>query len=330
MDVVGIVEKLHSLGVLRYNRRMNNYCSIYCPIHNDGNEHKPSCGVLITTEKRNGTVYPEGWVHCFSCGYVNSLKGLVEDILKNRHITSEAAKWIEENIPEINTKIDYDKLVDDTVAQSIISNFAINEIQTRMYSSQNYVSEEELASYRYTIPYMYERKLTDEIIEKFDVGFDANWVPPGRKKPVPCITFPVRDAEGRTLFCCRRSVEGKLYNYPNGVTKPVYGLDMIPADCKTVLICESIINALTLWTWGYVAVALMGTGNQYQLTQLKRLGVREFVLCMDGDDAGRKAANKLKNALKQVAIISEVDIPDGKDVNDLDKSDFEILYNDRG
>ena len=143
---------------------------------------------------------------------------------------------------------------------------------------------------------------------------------------MPCITFPVRDAEGRTLFFCRRSVEGKLYNYPNGVTKPVYGLDMIPADCKSVIICESIINALTLWVWGYVAVALMGTGNQYQLTQLKRLGVREFVLCMDGDEAGRKANSKLKNALKQVAIVSTVDMPDGKDVNDLDKSDFDNLY----
>ena len=131
------------------------------------------------------------------------------------------------------------------------------------------------------------------------------------------------------MFFCRRSVEGKLYNYPSGVTKPVYGIDMIPPDCKQVIICESIINALTLWTWGYIAVALMGTGNQYQLTQLKRLGVKEFVICTDGDEAGIKAATKLRNALKQVAIVTVIEMPDGKDVNDLYKEVFDKLYEAR-
>lgn len=329
IDIDLVLSKLSELNLIRLHKKSGDWYQCYCPFHSDGNEKKPSFGILLVNQVKNGAKYPAGFSHCFSCGYANPLHKMVEDIVKQKSISSETAKWIEENIPELNGSLDYDKLIDNSVTQSIISNFALSDIKDRMYAPTKYVSEEELASYRYIVPYMYERKLTDRIIEQFDVGFDKDWIPPGRKKPVPCITFPVRDAEGRTLFFCRRSVEGKLYNYPNGVTKPVYGLDQIPSDCKTLIICESIINALTLWTWGYVAVALMGTGNQYQLKQLKRLGVREFVLCMDGDEAGRKATNKLKNALKQVAIVSRIDMIEGKDVNDIDKETFDKLYEER-
>ena len=173
---------------------------------------------------------------------------------------------------------------------------------------------------------MYERKLTDEIIAKYDVGYDANWIPPGRKKKVPCITFPVRDEYGRTLFFCRRSIEGKLYNLPTGVTKPVYGLDMIPKGTKSVIICESILNALTLVEYNYYAVALLGTGNSYQLSQLRRLGCHEYVLCFDGDEAGRRATEKLRKHLQDIAIVWSIVMPEGKDANDCTKQEFDMLY----
>ena len=35
-----------------------------------------------------------------------------------------------------------------------------------------YVSEEELESYRFYHPYMWERKLTPEVVDKFDIGYD--------------------------------------------------------------------------------------------------------------------------------------------------------------
>lgn len=329
MDVIQIINKLSELGHIRTNRIINSYYSIYCPFHNDGNERKASFGVLLEEEHRNGQKYPQGWCHCFTCGYVASLPDMVTDILKSKSITKSGVDWLIENIPGFEATSDFEYLVPQNLMESLSNTFAINYIQQHSNKSVQYVSEEELATYRYTVPYMYQRKLTDEIIEKFDVGVDLNWLPPGRKKPVPCITFPVRDKEGRTLFLCRRSIEGKLYNYPEGVTKPLYGIDMIPKGCKSVIICESIINALTCWTYGYPAVALLGTGNAYQIDQLKSLGVSEFVVCMDGDDAGKRATAKLKRALKHVAIIWTIDMLDGKDVNDLDKETFEKLYSER-
>lgn len=330
MDVEKILQTLESHQLIRTNKITGNWYTVYCPFHNDGNERKPSCGVLLKEEYRNGKKYPQGLWHCFSCGTVKSMPEAVTYILKQKNIQSDGLKWLSENVPGFEINADFDYLIPPDMMQSLSNKYAIDYIQTSLNkTSQSYVSEDELKKYRYTVPYMYARGLTDEIIEKFDVGVDMDWIPPGRKKKVPCITFPVRDSNGRTLFLCRRSIEGKLYNYPEYVIKPVYGLDMIPQGCSSLIICESIINALTCWKWGYPAVALLGTGNPYQLQQLKELGIPEFVLCMDGDDAGKRATRRLKNNLSKNAIIWTIHMLDGKDVNDIDKDTFDQLYQER-
>lgn len=329
MDVVQILEKLELLGFIKLYRVIGNYQQIYCPFHSDGQERKPSCGVLLKEEWRNGQKYPKGWVHCFSCGYVNTLPEAISDMLEAKSIPKSGMDWLIENIPGFEGSSEFEFLVPETLMSTLQNQYALDYIQRQTYPAINYVPESELATYRFTVPYMYERKLTDELIDKFDVGVDLNWVPEGRKKPLPCITFPVRDIEGRTLFLCRRSIEGKFFHYPEGVTKPVYGIDMVPPDCKSVVICESIFNCLTCWLYGYPAVALLGTGNAYQIQQLKTLGIREYVICMDGDDAGKRATKKLQNALKTVAIVWKINMLPGKDVNDLSKDEFDQLYKNK-
>lgn len=328
VDVEVILEKLQYFGFIRIHKQVGNYMQIYCPFHSDGNERKPSCGVLLHEEYKNGRKYPQGWTHCFTCGYAESLPDMISDLLKLKSISQTGIDWLIQNIPgfEADFQAEFEKLVPDNVMDALTEKFAVDYIQSLTQPKPEYVSEAELASYRYTVPYMYERKLTDAVIEQFDVGYDANWVAPGRKTPTPCVTFPVRDKSGNTLFFCRRSVQGKFFNYPTGVTKPVYGLYELPPNCKSVIICESCFNALTCWVYGKPAVALLGTGNAYQIQQLKELGVQEFILAFDPDDAGRRATNKLKRALKSVAIVWEfVGIPAGKDINDLTKEEFDAL-----
>lgn len=326
MDVVQIVDKLAEYKLVRPNKIINNYYSVYCPFHNNGQERKPSCGVLIRDEYRNGQLYRAGWFHCFSCGISKDMVTAVTDILESRSINIAGIDWLKQNVPGFEEEYEFESLIPDVLLEDVNNKFALNYIKEKTQTPVTYVSEEELASYRFTVPYMYERKLTDEVISMYDVGVDMNWVPPGRKKKVPCITFPVRDEQGRTLFFCRRSIQGKMYSLPSGVTKPVYGLDMIPKGTQSIVICESIINALTSVVYGHPAVALLGTGNSYQINQLKRLGCREFVLCMDGDEAGRRATEKLKRQLKSVAIVWSIPMPDGKDLNDLEKDEFLKLY----
>ena len=60
---------------------------------------------------------------------------------------------------------------------------------------------------------MYERGLTDEIIERFDIGYDRE-----RRE----ITFPIKDLSGKVRFISGRSVKGKFFKLPQGIDKPIY------------------------------------------------------------------------------------------------------------
>lgn len=327
MDILEVVDKLAEFELIRKHKRVGNYMQIYCPFHNDGKERKPSCGILLVDEFRGGKKYPQGFTHCFTCGYAHTIDQTITDLLKQQNIQKSGVDWLVENIPGFELEdTESDFLIPNELMGALLSKYAVDYISTLTSKKQEYVSEAELAKYRFTVPYMYERKLTDELIEKFDVGFDANWIPPGRKKPVPCITFPVRDINGNTLFFCRRAISTKLFNYPQGITKPVYGLYELPNGCKSVVVCESCFNAITSTRYGRPAVALLGTGNSYQIQQLKELGVREFILAFDPDEAGQRATAKLKKALRSVAIVWSFDgIPPGKDINDLTQEEFDAL-----
>ena len=96
-----------------------------------------------------------------------------------------------------------------------------------------------------------------------------------------------------------------------------------------MILVESGINALTCWVYGHPAVALMGTGNSLQLQQLKELNIPVIVTAFDGDDAGRRATSKFRRNLKSNSIVWSMILPDGKDINDLSKEEFEEIYRNR-
>ena len=121
-------------------------------------------------------------------------------------------------------------------------------------------------------------------------------------------------------------MQGKFFHYPQGVEKSVYGIYELPKGVTSVVICESCFNALTALRYGYPAVALLGTGTAHEIDQLKRLGVQEFVLCLDGDEAGQRGMEKLKRALRSVAMIWTIKMPVDKDVNDCTQEEFDALY----
>ena len=190
-------------------------------------------------------------------------------------------------------------------------------------SGASYVQENELQKYRYIHPYMYKRKLTNEVIYLFDIGYD---------KDTDCITFPIRDVDGNCLFVARRSVKGKYFNYPSKAEKPVYGLyelellwDKNNEYPQEVYICESMIDALTLWGIGKYAVALNGLGTKQQIEELNKLPCRKFILATDNDLAGYRAREKLRKLIKN-HIVTEIKIPHNKkDINDCTKEEIENL-----
>lgn len=283
-----------------------------CPIHSNGQEKKPSCGVLTVNEK--GT--PAGTVHCFACGYTASLEEMISHCFGKDDMGAFGREWLLKNFLTVSVENRKEVTLD-------------LQRQTPQKPKQQFVSEQELDTYRYYHEYMYKRKLTDEIIEKFDVGYDADFklknTANSSQKSLQCITFPVRDKDGNTLFIARRSVDIKLFHYPEGVDKPVYGLYELPKDVDEIIICESIFNALTCYVYGKPAVALLGLGTERQYKQLLELPCRKFITALDPDKAGQQATQRLKKALSKNKLVTSYVMPEGKDINDLSKEEFENL-----
>lgn len=296
-----------------------------CPFHKQGQERKPSFGVNGEKDK----------CHCFACGWSGSIEEMVSELFGYNDAGKFGKRWLIKrfNAIEIETRknIMEELKNDNNTLCSSISNRSnkrsdrilcgkSRQVKLSDKKEQSEITEEELDKYRYIHPYMYERKMDNRVIEIFDVGYD---------KETECITFPIRDKNGNCLFIARRSVNTKFFSYPQGVEKPLYGLyelyqlDEFP---KEIYICESMIDAITIWTHcDKYAVALNGLGNDLQFSQLNDMPNRTFILATDNDSAGIKARIRLKKYITN-KIIKEIILPSNrKDINECTYNEFENI-----
>ena len=303
--LIELRKQLELNGVKRFAKFIDsgNNIQTNCPFHKEGQERKPSFGINKKT----------GECHCFGCGWSGTLSEMISNCFGKDDFGVYGNKWLIRNFLSVAVESRPDIDVDFCRRKKITS------------ETKKYISEQELDSYRYTHPYMYKRKLTDEIIDLFDIGYDKN---------TECITFPNRDINGNCLFIARRSVKTKFFNYPQDVEKPVYGLYECNICAKTIknwfpdeiIICESMIDALTCWVYGRYAVALNGTGNENQFKTLRNMPNRKFILATDMDEAGLKARERIRQSLGNKIVTEYVwDINVAKDINDMSKEYFDSL-----
>jgi len=303
-------QELDLKGIPLLNRMVQGASNIQvtCPVHSKGQERKPSCG--ISTRTVDG--YEAGTVHCFTCGYRATLPQFISTCFGRNDDGEFGKHWLIKKFISVEV----------SERPTLELDFGRSKKQTETIQ---YVSEEELDSYRYTHPYLYQRGMTDEIIERYDLGYDPNFRLRDEGNTLETVTFPVRDINGNTLFIARRAIHQKLFHYPVAQDKPIYGIYELDKTANEVIICESMFNALTCAVYGKHAVALLGLGTQSQYEQLAQLPCRELVIGLDPDNAGYRAGQKLKEKLKGKKIISFLDIPQGKDINDLTMEEFNKL-----
>ena len=265
-----------------------------CPFHKGGQERKPSFGISRV----------DGTCHCFACGWVGSITEMISTVFGYEDNGAYGEKWLSRNFLALSVELR--KPLEISMSRGV----------SRTLARAPGFTEQELDSYRYIHPYMYKRGMTDEIIEEFDIGYDSR---------TSSITIPCYYADGNPAFIARRSVKTKYFNYPEDVEKPVYGAERFyRKEYDFAVICESVFNALTCWKWGLPAVALLGTGAREQYEILRNMPVRKFILGLDPDEAGRKGSKKLRDALGGSKIITEFDIPEGYDLNDLDEKVLDL------
>jgi hypothetical protein len=250
--------------------------------------------------------------NCFACGWSGTIEEMVSELYGYKDEGKFGKRWLIKrfNTVEIETRQNImEGFNGRNIKNDILGGRCSSNICDRISNnSATFISDEELDKYRYIHPYMYERGLTDEIIERFDIGYDRE-----RKE----ITFPVRDIEGRCVFVAGRSVERKFFRLPKGIDKPIYCADKFRAGAyRTAYITESFLNCLTCWKYNKPAMAMIGTGNQKQYEILNKLPVREYILAFDPDEAGRKATERFRKNVHG-KIIKELVYPDNRDINDL-------------
>lgn len=274
---------------------------ITCPNHKGGYESHPSCNVYTRVDDDKTEA---GFAYCFTCGYKVPLFRVISDLFNKPEDFGK--EWL------------CDRFWDTLVKyQDYLPEITLNTNSQK--EAPVYLSEDILIPFDFYHPYMWKRKLSKEVVDRFRIGYDKN---------TNAITFPVYDEKHNLVMVTSRNVDTKRFTIPEGVDKPVYLLyDILERNVKKVFVCESQINTLYLRTLGYESVGLFGTGSEKQLETLKKSGIRNFVLCFDGDNGGRKGAERFKKFMGDSVFITDIIMPPGKDVNDLDPESFQHLLN---
>lgn len=309
--------RANNINLIQKQKEGPSHIQICCPYHSNGQERRPSAGIRKE----------DGLFHCFACGEVHTLPEVISHCFGHEDdiLGKFGWSWLLKNFATI--AVEERKDVEIDLERNNISNKS-NILDTSNIDKSDWVTEEELDSYRYYHPYWKKRGIIDEtIIELFDLGYD---------KYTSSITFPVRDMCGNCLFVARRSIHSKFFNYPQGVEKPLYGLYELYQLSKLhhghfeneIIVCESMIDALTCWQYGKYAVALNGLGNELQFKQLRELPCRKLILATDNDEAGLKARARIRKNVTN-KLITEYILPKGKkDINELSKEEFDALEED--
>ena len=295
VDVIVVINTIReelTNGKLKEVKETSSGIKVTCPCHDGGMENSASCFVNEET----------GIWHCFACGEKGNICSFIEKCFEKPN--GFGKNW----------------LVDRFVYT--VENKALNLGYVGVLKEEpvKVLDESILATYQKFHPYLIKRKLSLDICNRFKVGYEQE---------TKSIVFPCWDEQNRLVMITRRSVEDKRFLIPKDVEKPVYLLNVVDNEgIKEVIVCESQINCLYAWSLGYPAIALFGTGTKHQYNVLNKSGIRHYILCFDGDEAGEKGKERFLNSIRKDVLIDYIDIPNGKDLNDFEKEDaLELISN---
>ncbi len=321
-------------GINRFEKMFDSGDDVMvcCPYHKDGQERRPSAGIRKS----------DGMFHCLACGETHSLPEVISYCFGSTDPLSRVGyKWLVNRFVSVevqerdaikldfgrNSCVDFHSAIRDNNSNDISDKRDSNIINA---DNVTYITEEELDKYRYTHPYMYERGLTDDIIDLFDIGYDVD---------TGSITFPIKDSTGNCLFIARRSVRNKRFDLPKGIDKPLYGLyetfthtsgeklGSFPiVYASEIYVCEGLFDCLRLWCNGKVAVAGFGClFSDYQIKQLKELPTRHLILALDNDASGIEGADRIRKSVKNKLITSVIIPNNKKDIGELTDDEIQNL-----
>lgn len=282
---------------------------IVCPICGSGSGPH---GTGITEDKKR-----PGQIHCFACGFDGDILALIQ---QERGLDFKAA--LEYAAAELS--IPLDDLRPARPRSSAAADFAeADAAELRSLSETDTGSEpapapqpDNRAYYkrcreRITDPaavtYLRARGVSLETAQRCGIGFDPAADPAGSGHKTPRLIIPVTPAHyiARSTEPATPKAFAKLNNKGAeiGIFDPAGAL----YNGGAVFVTEGAIDALSIIEAGGEAIALNSTSNAEKL--LKKLEAKPtaatLLLCLDNDEAGRKAARLLSEGLQRLNISNQ-------------------------
>ena len=179
------------------------------------------------------------------------------------------------------------------------------------------------------------RGLNVGTVERFNLGYESNY-PHFRRVAgatehhkqgynAPILTIPYLDLEGAGILRNQSKGIDKKDRYDTRGPKRLYNKTALLNNKEYIFICEGEIDGLSVYESGYDSFLSLGsTANAKQLLrelQNKDIPEKNLIVLLDNDDAGKKAAQEIKEHLTDTAkffcYVPTGFYPDGvKDIND--------------
>jgi DNA primase len=159
-------------------------------------------------------------------------------------------------------------------------------------------------------PYLNERGLTAETAKTFGVGFFA-----GKGSMHDRIVIPIHNREGELVAYAGRAIDGSepRYKFPAGFHKSLelFNLHRVTGEVSIVLV-EGFFDCMKVTQAGFPCVALMGSTMSKAQEELLREQFGHVVVMLDGDEAGRVAAERIADRLQRVVYqVNVIALPEG-------------------
>lgn len=309
-----IVELINSRVKLKKAGKEYQAC---CPFH-----HEKTPSFTVSAKKQ--------FYHCFGCHAHGNAISFLMDYEKMEFLEAieelagmQGLEIPRENSPHLDRKsqINY---------QSKRDLYELMQEIALFYQNQ-------LPQHKQALDYLQQRGLSDEIIQRFQIGFissqsnavlrqfgknkeeqqklfDVGMLSRNDKGDIydrfrHRIMFPIRDRRGRTIAFGGRVLgdeKPKYLNSPESKTyhkgNELYGLyEALQANDspEMLLVVEGYMDVVALAQYGVnYAVASLGTATTPEQIQLAFRSTEQIVCCYDADRAGRDAAwRALENAL---------------------------------
>ena len=314
-DIVDVIS-----GYVKLQKKGSNLFGL-CPFH-----HEKSPSFSVSPSKQ--------MYHCFGCGVSGNVITFVMEY--ENYTFQEALQSLADRAGVTLPKMEYSKEAREQ------AEFRARLLEVNKLAANYFYYQLKQPQGKIGYDYLVKRKLTDETIRRFGLGFsnkisddlyrylkskgyedellkDTGLVTieerGARDKFWNRVMFPIMDVNSRVIGFGGRVLgdgEPKYLNSPETMlfdkSRNLYGLNYARTSRKKyMMLCEGYMDVISMHQAGYTnAVASLGTALTEQHAALLKRYTDQVILTYDSDGAGVKAALRAIPILKRAGISTKV------------------------